>query len=471
MKKLYTYFIILAFTLLNSAFAQDCQSTIVVQLDNIVNGSLFSGQKVVMTSFRSKKVYTSISDFKGEATFLLPCNEKFDVKISNYVGKIELMSPPYANSTSTQTFSYAADMAEKSKAFAMNDTQKKAVDKALINLPDTTFAKAWIMRQPRDLENYSTLDITLIGLENQFLVNEEIAFTGRKRNKSFKAYTNAKGRARFYLPKGDLYDVNFKYQNNYSIEEVVYSKGTSTTRVEITYMGTQEFLRRKKAEEIRMEFERQQAVLAKATGNVIYNQDLVLEKVMDRNDWKNKLLITDVSYEMLSYAMKLAIWYEANRQADQTTQFVLYNNGQRQQNSASGAAFHMVSPEYQTLVDTINYVYDNVGLETAAHSIEGLISGDGIEKTYDDVILFVDKDASLMDYEYFKQLNAPVHVVLCVDNRRANPQHLTIAWKTKGSVHSLSGDYTDIGKLIEGDTFEMEGCKYKIMGGEFINIH
>ncbi|NOQ71772.1 MAG: hypothetical protein GQ574_07220 [Crocinitomix sp.] len=471
MTKLYVYVIILALTMLNSAFAQDCQSTIVIQLDNITNGSLFSGQKVVLTSFRSKKVYTNTTDFKGEASFLLPCEEKFNVTISNYVGKIELMSPPYANSTSTQTFSYAADMLEKSKAFAMNDVQKKVVDRAITHLPDTTYAKAWIMRQPHDLENYSTLDITLIGLEKQFLEDEEIVFTGRKRNKSFKANTNAKGRARFYLPKGDIYNVNFKYHGNYSIEEVVYSKGTSSTRVEITYMGTKEFLRRKKAEEKRMELERQQALLAKAAGNAIYNGDLVLETVMNRNDWKNKLLITDVSYEMLAYALKLAIWYEANRKADQTTQFVLYNNGKKQQNSESGVAFHMVSPEYQTLVDKINYVYDNVGLETAAHSIEGLIAGDGIAKTYDDVILFVDKDAGLMDYEYFKQLKAPVHVVLCVDDRRANPQHLTIAWKTKGSVHSLSGDYTNIGQLVEGDTFEMEGAQYKIMGGEFVSIY
>ena len=214
--------------------------------------------------------------------------------------------------------------------------------------------------------------------------------------------------------------------------------------------------------------EKREAAAALAGGGHEYTNDKVLETVMDRNKWTDKLLISDVSYEMLSYALKLADWYKANTKSSETTQFVLYNNGQRRQNSESGSAFHMVSPNYDSLVKLINYVHANVGLETAKFDVKGLIEGDGIAKTYKDVILFVDKDASLYDYNYFKQLKAPVHVVLCVDQRRPNPQHLTIAWKTKGSVHTISGDFMDIGKLREGDVLKIEGYEYKIMGGEFV---
>ena len=470
MKKLYTCVLALSCLFVTSAQAQDCQSTIKLILFNISSGGHFSGQTVELISTKTSLEYKQTSDAKGEVTFLLPCDERFEVIISNYASKEEIVTPARPNSSSTRTYSYEADMIQKRQDFAMDDTQKAAVDKAMASLPDTTFVKGSTMPTPRTIEHYSTLDITLIGLDSKPLVAEQIVFTGTNRNKSIKTLTGADGHVRVYLPKGDLYSINFKYHHAYQIKEVEYSKGTSQIRINVMYMGTKEYLRRKKAEEERMELEKKQAAQAIAAGGHEYTEDKVLETVMDRNNWTNKLLISDVSYEMLAYALKLADWYKANKKGSEITQFVLYNNGQRRENSKSGCAFHMVSPDYDSLVNLIKYVYANKGLETAKHDIEGLIDGEGISKTYTDVILFVDKDAGLHDYQYFKKLKAPVHVVLCVDDRRPNEQHLTIAWKTKGSVHTMSGDYYDIGKLKEGDTFELEGFKYKIMGGEFVLI-
>lgn len=470
MKKLYTFVLALSCLFVTSAQAQDCQSTIKLVLFNISSGGHFSGQTVELISTKTSLEYKQTSDAKGEVTFILPCDERFEVTISNYASKEEIVTPARANSSSTRTYSYEADMIQKRKDFAMDDTQKAAVDKAMASLPDTTFVKGSTMPTPRIMENYSSLDITLIGLDSKPLVAEEIVFTGTNRNKSIKAQTSAAGNVRVYLPKGDLYTINFKYHDAYQIKEVEYSKGTSQIRINIMYMGTKEFLRRKKAEEERMAEEKREAAIALAGGGHEYNRDKVLETVMGRNNWTNKLLITDVSYEMLSYALKLADWYRSNLKSDQTTQFVLYHNGKQRLGSESGSAFHLVSPEYDSLVKLINYVHEGAGLEKAKYDLKGLIDGGGISQTYDDVILFVDKDASLHDYAYFKNLKAPVHVVLCVDQRVANAQHLTIAWKTKGSVHTISGDFNDIGKLKEGDNFVLEGTKYKIMGGEFVLI-
>lgn len=470
MKKNYSYLIILSLFLTGYLNAQDCSSTVNMKLNNISNGGHFANQTVELTSTSSHKVYTETSNAKGEVSFSLPCDERFDVKISNYASKDEIKSPGRANSMSTRNYSYEADMIQKRIAFAMDDTQKSIVDQAIAALPDTTFVRGGAMQPPRGIDNYTKLDITLIGLESQYLVNEEIVFTGRKRNKSFKAKTNTMGHVRVYLPKGDIYSVNFQYHNDYRLEEIEYSKGTGQVRIEIMYMGTKEYLRRKKEDEKRKIEEKRRAAAALAGGGREYREDKVLEVVMDRNEWNNKLLISDVSSEMLGYAMKLADWYNVNRKGGQTTQFVLYYNGQMKSGSKSGAAFHLASPEYDTLIGLINYVHGNSALSNAKYSLEDLIVGNGLEKTYDDVILFVDKDAHLADFETFKQIKVPMHVVLCVDPRRPNPQHLTLAWKTKGSIHTLSGDYPNIGKLVEGDTFQLEGYKYKIMGGEFVQI-
>lgn len=468
MKKGYTILFVLLFFINGFVLSQDCESKVKLVLNNISNGGFYRGQTVELTSISTKKVYKVISDAKGEAVFLLPCDERFEVHISNYAAEDEIKSPPRSNSSSTRNYSYESDMLEKRKTFAMNEAERVAVDKAISILPDTTYISSSIMRAPRDINNYSSVDITLIGLKNQFLVDEEIVFTGRNRNKSFKASTNSQGRALFYLPKGDIYTVNFEYHHDYRIEEVEYSKGTSKVRLDITYMGKKEYLRRKKEEEERMALEKIAAANALAGGGREYIEDKTIEKVLGRNKWDDQFLISDVSSEMLTYAMKLANYYKANRATGKNYQFVLYYNGQKQAGSESGSAFHLTNPDYEKLVSQINYVHANRGLENAKDDIKGLIVGKGAKETYKDVILFVDKDAHLYDYQFFKQLKVPVHVVLCVDPRRPNPQHLTIAWKTKGSVHTLSGDYPNIGKLSEGDVFEMEGYKYKIMGGEFI---
>jgi hypothetical protein len=470
MKKHYFFLILLNFFFAEFAIAQDCESKVVMILNNISTGGYFSGQKVQLISFSTNKVFTETSNAKGEVTFQLPCDERFDVKISNYAAKDEIKSPVRANSMSRRTYSYEADMAEKRLAAAMNAGQKSIVDKAIGKLPDTTFVNGSAMRPPSDLDNYSKLDITLIDLKSQPLSDEQIIFTGRNRNKSFKAVTSPSGHVLVYLPKGDIYNINFQYHKNYRIEELEYSIGTTVVRIDIQYMGTKEYLRRKKAEEERMAQEKKRAAAAIARGSREYEEDKVLETVMDRNNWTNKLLISDVSSEMLDYAKKLANWYIKNRKPGETTQFVLYNNQQRHGSTKPGNAFHLENPDFDELNKLIDYVYANKGLEGAKHDLKGLIVGDGIAKNYKDVILYVDKDAALHDYEYFKQLKAPVHVVLCVDPRRPNAQHLTIAWKMKGSVHTLSGDFTNIGKLVEGDTFEIEGYKYKIMGGEFVLI-
>ena len=84
MKKNYSYLIILSLFFTGYLNAQDCSSTVNMKLNNISNGGHFANQTVELTSTSSHKVYTETSNAKGEVSFSLPCDERFDVKISNY---------------------------------------------------------------------------------------------------------------------------------------------------------------------------------------------------------------------------------------------------------------------------------------------------------------------------------------------------------------------------------------------------
>lgn len=469
MKKFYSTLIGVACLFFNTSIAQACTSEMVLKLNNN-RGGVFANQTVTLTSLSDQKVYTVKSNAKGEALFTLPCDQRFDVAISNYPQKGEAKSSSYEGSRSTKNYTYGANMIQMRKDFAMTKEQEQVLDKKIELLPDTTRLKGSVMPPPRPLDNYASMSITLIGLDSKPLVKEQVTFTGRKRNKSIVGKTNSHGTLKLYLPKGDVYTVNFKYHNGYSIHEVQYSKGTSEARINIMYMGTVEFLRRKKVEEERVIEEKKQVAAALLLINNEFTADKIVSEVLNRNSWPDKLFISDVSSEMLPYATKLANWYKAHPEEKTNTQFVFFYNGANRANGRTSAAFHQTGKDFEELMGLILKVHAKVNVQTETNDIEGLIKDLGVANPYKEIVMLVDKDAHLRDCEYFTQLTKPVHIILCVNNRRVNPQHLRIAWLTKGSFHTLTEDITDIGKLIEGDTLTVEGVKYKIMGGQFVQL-
>jgi hypothetical protein len=49
--------------------------------------------------------------------------------------------------------------------------------------------------------------------------------------------------------------------------------------------------------------------------------------------------------------------------------------------------------------------------------------------------------------------------------------YLLIAWKTKGSIHTIEQDITDIAKMSEGQEIKIGNISYRIMGGEFVRLN
>lgn len=467
MKKRYALLFLIACFISPIIQAQNCESSLIFKLVN-TSGGFHVNQVVKLTSLADNKVYTASTNEKGEAGFTVPCDQNFDVDIANYPSKKEAKSPVNAGSKSTMSYTYAPDMVQKQKEFLLSDAEKATLDAHIKSLPDTTRIFQSVMNTPAILTDYATMDITLKGLDGKFLVGEEITFSGKQRNKSFVGKTNAKGTLRVYLPKGDIYTINFHYHKGYKIHEVTYSKGTSTARIDITYMGTVEYLRRKKIEDERIKEELKQVEEALRREENEFKYDQVVATVLDRNKWEEKLFICDVSYEMLPYASKLAQWYKANEAKETNTQFIFFFNGIKRPNATSSCVFYQKAEGYDKLMLLIANVHAKAGMETCTNNVEGLITNLGIQNPYKEIVLLVDKDRELTDYEYLCQLGKPVHVVMCVDDRTANAQHLTIAWKTKGSIHTMDQDIVDIGKKVEGDIVTVRGTKYKLMGGQFV---
>jgi hypothetical protein len=475
-----------------------CESTIVIKLENN-RGGFFSGQKVSLISRADKSVYSAVSNASGEAVLSVPCLEMFDVIISNYTKKMEVEANE--GGRATYTLSYAFDMVQKQKSFAMTEGERAAVDKHFSTLADTTFMKTSVMLPPRSMMDYYAL--TVISIKNIAggpLADETVVITGRKRKKNIKASTDKAGRILTYLPKGDTYDLNFKYHKNYFSSDVDYTKGSTDIKLHFSYLGAKEVERRMKeeaeriaAEEKRLKEEREAFEKRCAAAGLtleechrreaerylrgeIGSTDTVVSYVLKRNNWNDKLIVCDVTGSMDPYTAQVALWYRLNYLQDKNLQFVFFNDGDNKPDEhkvigKTGGIYYSASKGIDSLDRFMSKVRaKGSGGDCAENNMEALIKGVKMAKPFKELIMIADNNAPVKDIELLSSFNTPVHIILCDAANRIEPDYLKLAWKTKGSVHTIEEDIITLSRLSEGQQIKIGGTTYKIMGGEFVNL-
>lgn len=479
-----------------SSFSQDCLTQMTINLKNN-QGGFYYGETVKFISESDGKEYVQKSNKKGEAVLELPCGQSFMVTISNYTRELKLRSSEKNGSWSVQNLSYSPDMAEKDKYFKMDESEESMVDRAIARTPDTTFLRSSMMHPPVNQQYYSALTITIKDLKSGPLSGEEVTLTGINRNKSFKGKTDSYGQISFYLPKGDKYSVNFKYNKDYSFQDVRYSRGTATMRLNLMYMGTKEVERRMKEEEerIRREEERlkkeheeflawcKKEKITEAEGHrrklmgSYSTPDTVVSSVLNRNNWSEKLIVCDLTGSMNPYANQLSAWYQLNVKKEKNLQFVFFNDGDGKSDNEkkignTGGIYYQDAKGLDSLIMLMSKVRNNGnGGDCAENNMEALIKGVNMARNYKELVMIVDNNAPVKDIELLKEFDRPVHIVLCgVRSGFVLEDYLLIAWRNQGTIHTIEEDITRIASMSEGESIKVGGVTYKIMGGKFVRI-
>lgn len=487
-------FLFISLFLTFSISAQDCQVQFKLTLRNI-NGGFYTNTPVKLTSERGES-FEAVSNELGEANFDLPCQTLFTAQIPNYTRKLEITTPQYDGSRFTKTIGYEPNMAEKDKSFAMTSSEKADLDKYIAKYPDTTFIKNSIMPRPSNSDYFAQFRLNIKDLDSGPLAGEEVTMTGEKRNISFKGSTNSSGDILFYLPKGDTYTINFKYNKNYKKEEIQYSIGNSEGNLKLSYIGSKEILRRKKIEEerIREEEERlkreheefvawcKKEKISEEEGYRIRllgtsdSEDTVVSAVLNRKHWSEKLIMCDLTGSMDPYSNQLAVWYQLNYKKEKNLQFVFFNDGDDKDDSEkiignTGGIYYQPSKGMDSLVYLMSKVRANGnGGDCPENNMEALISGVKKASPYKELVMIVDNNAPVKDISLLEKFNIPVHIIACGVVDCIHEDYLNIAWKTKGSVHTIEEDIEKIATMSEGQTIKIGGIEYKIMGGSFVRI-
>ena len=478
-----------------TSVCQECSYSVELQLKNI-NGGFFPGQEITLTNKTDGTIYTLNSDASGSALFKVPCNTIYNVTISNYTKKIEIKATE--GGRLKRVLSYEANMVEKDKFFAMNDVQKNEVNQNAQQFADTTFISGSFMPAPKNVEYFVSVRITLKNIEGKPLTNEIVTITGVKRNKNVKVASDANGKILVFLFKGDTYTINFKYNKNYSTYDYPYSKGTLNSELSLSYLGTKEIEKRKKEEAIRILAEEKRLIeekemiakeckALKITLEEWYRRDLikkyddtsdtVISTVLDRNKWFDKLIVCDLTGSMRPYTSQLSIWYQLNIKKEQNLQFVFFNDGNNTPDDkkiigATGGIYYSSSKGSDSLTAIIAHVSARgYGGDCPENNMEALIKGVKMAKPFKELIAIVDNNSPVKDIELLKEFNLPLHIILCGASQGwILSDYLLMAWKTKGSIHTIEQDITNIARMSEGQEIEIGNITYRIMGGEFVRI-
>lgn len=465
-----------------------------------VEGGVFSGQEVTFTNTGDKsQVIKGTSNAAGKVTLDLPAGASFEMKVKNFSESRVFAIPNYPGATMNNTLQYSRNDLQFEEKFKMNAAQIAAQDKIVAKLPDTTVYSTY--SSLRADEVYESLDIILKGLDKKPLAGETIFITGRKNKKTFKGTTGSSGSITFLLPKGDTYDMSFKYDKNYETQEIKYMQGTMESHLQIDYMGTKETERRMKEKEKRLkedaarrEKERKEfeaymkreglsAIKARkkemdefVSGKRSFADNVVL-KVFERNKhWQDKLIVCDLTGSMSPYAAQLELWYKLNFLKEQNLQFVFFNDGDSKSDmekkiGETGGIYYMPSKGLDSLVYKMVYVQTaGSGGDGPENNMEALIKGTKAAHPYKELVMIADNYAPVKDISLLESFNVPVRIILCGVNDEIEPDYLRIAYKTKGSVHTMEEDILSIGKLLDGQEIKIGKNTYRLMKGKFVLI-
>lgn len=205
--------------------------------------------------------------------------------------------------------------------------------------------------------------------------------------------------------------------------------------------------------------------------------DSIVTKVFDRNkDWKKMLVVEDVTGSMMPYIADLLLWNALKGNLQNTNHFVFFNDGDQKdtdekENGNTGGLYHAKPKNVEVLEETmVKAIAGGDGGDTPENDIEAVLAGIKACPDCEEVILIADNDATPRDMELVASITKPVHVILCGVRYGVNPAHLYIAWKTKGTVHTISEDITKLAEMEEGQTISVMGRNYKILNGKFVPL-
>jgi hypothetical protein len=214
--------------------------------------------------------------------------------------------------------------------------------------------------------------------------------------------------------------------------------------------------------------------------NIVSNQieieDSTVLNVFNRNKWDKMLITADLTGSMSPYIGQVLLWFKLNETDKKAKYFMFFNDGNLtpDEDKKVGKVGGLYASPATNYKDIENLAFKTIrngdGGDWQENDIEALYNGIKSCPECQDIILIADNDSPIRDFSMIVMIKKPIRVILCGVDDYINPQYLNLAKATKGSIHTMEEDITNLMEMKEGETIEIKGKTYKIYKGNFVVV-
>ena len=206
--------------------------------------------------------------------------------------------------------------------------------------------------------------------------------------------------------------------------------------------------------------------------------DSTIFAVLGRHkNWDEIAFVCDVTGSMSSYSTQLLVWYKLNCMTNAIRYFTFFNDGdnkadKKKKIGSIGGIYNIEAGNYDAVEMMIqNAMKAGSGGDAPENNCEALIETIKKNPNAKEYVMIADNFANIKDLELIKQINKPVHIIICgTGNYMINTDYLDLALATKGSIHSIENDIENLKNVNEGQTITFEGKKYILQNGKFHQV-
>ena len=205
--------------------------------------------------------------------------------------------------------------------------------------------------------------------------------------------------------------------------------------------------------------------------------DTTVKSILERNQWNNMIIVSDVTASMKTYTSQLLLWYQNWIDTRRIKSFLFFNDGNTKPNAlkriGTTGGIYYVNAETQESVLKImeNTMLRGHGGDAVENDVEAILRALEYAKNMDEIILIADNKSDMRDFDLMFNIQRPIRVIICGNPNAINPQYLMLARATKGSVHTCTHDIYNLNQYFNGEKFKIGDAMYSFEKGMFKAIY
>lgn len=335
--------------------------------------------------------------------------------------------------------------------------------------------------------------------------DEKVVVKGTNSKTEFQLKTLGNGSALAIVPAADEYRISLKhFPNVFHVNLTNETEVIYTNTIRLKFPSSKEFEEQRKNESRRIssrdslyvKFEKAnerkfssikdqlESTAVKAFKELLQNPKYFQQEnnevcaVLNRNKdkWKTKMIVTDVTGSMYPYMKEVALWHLLELMNNERSDYIFFNDGDNMPDNLkiigkTGGIYISLKDVPDSVLSTLDIAMSKGnGGDAPENNIEALLEAQNIRKN-SEIILVADNLSPVKDLILLENINIPIRIIVCGSkNGYVHPDYLTIAYRSGGSVHTIEEDIVNLTHLRDDDTITISGKIYRFIQGHFFPV-